>query len=389
MERFVQGDNCLKLFKEKGGSVDIDRVRRKRFEQSGCSNRFTITDGDDIGDLSTDSFLKLGKGCYTRSDKEFLENHLKFGKGVSPFAGELIFDTQIQKLETLPQPAHLGRVLHNSRSKVSALRNFISTVGEGLPLTTEILPPRQGKTHIYAKTFGLLFSLEKEGVLWVPQIHSYSFPHYLGRYVQLGYEKFCYPKDFPSEMAKIKTLPSKTRHVAIPVIVGGTTHANTMVLDRKTKKISFFEPHGLKSEGKFVRDRKKFVEKFVDKFKLKGYVFSEPEESCPWFGPQSIEARLPSEKPGTTTGYCESWANMFVYCKIKFPDLSDAEIHYGLTHGFTPSQLRNIVERFAAFAQDEGRKAIKNIPEKWSPATAFLYSKNPKRNVGMVCESFS
>nr|WNL49860.1 hypothetical protein MarFTMF_344 [Marseillevirus sp.] len=387
MERFVKGEKCLKLFEEKGNLLDIDRIRAKRFAQSGCANRFTIVDGNDIGDLSTDSFIKLGRGCYTRSDKEFLMSNLARGEK-APFAGELIFGSQIQKLDTLPPPALLGESVKNSRSKITALRKFISTVGKDLPLVTRDLGARRGVSHVYARTFGLIFSLEKEGILWVPKIHTYSWPHYFGRYIEVAYNKFCYPRDFPSEMEKVKTLPSKTRHVAIPVIVKEGEHANTMVLDRKTKKISFFEPHGLKSEGKFVRDRKKFVEKFINVFKLKGFTFSEPEETCPWFGPQSIESRLPYERPNIVTGYCETWSNMFVYCKIKFPELSDAEVHYGLTHGFTPSQLRSIVERFAAFAQDEGRKAVKNLPELWSPDTAFLLSKNPRRNVGTICENF-
>lgn len=385
MERFVKGEKCLKLFKEKGNLLDIDRARRKRFAQSGCVNRFSVVDGDDIGDLSADSFTKIGKVCYTRSDKKYLDFLLSTGQR-APFTGDVLLPADVQKLEKLPLPARLGKTIGSPKTKISALRAFASTVGVGLPLVSQI----QGKGkdgYVYLKTFSLLFSLEREGLVWTPRIQTQSRGKYFGKYIEARSDEFCYPKDMVSEMKKIKTLPSKTRYVVVPVIVDAGGHANTMVIDRKTKKVSFFEPYGMELGGKHIKSQRKFVEHFIQVFGLRGYSFIETAENCPWFGPQSIETRI-LHKTGAMTGYCETWSNLFVYCKIKFPDLSDAEIHYGLTHGASPAQLRDLVERFAAFAQNEGKKATKNFPEFQSPSKAFLYFDNPFRNVVNVCQKF-
>nr|WRK65139.1 hypothetical protein MarFTME_094 [Marseillevirus futianmevirus] len=388
MERFVEGEKCLKLFKEKGNLLDLDRARQKRFKQSGCANRFTITDGDDIGDISADSFLKVGKGCFARSDAPYLRNYWDKRMGSVPFAGKAVFPEQIREIEALPPPASLGQTVKSAKTKISALRDFISNVGVGLPPAAKKTIVVGGKEHLFVKSFGIIFSLEKNGLVWIPRIHGHSWPRYIGRYIEVNYDTFCYPKDLPEEMKKMKTLPSKTRHVVIPVVVQRGDHANTMVIDRKTKKISFFEPHGLTSAGKYSRDKGDFVRKFVEVFDLKGYSFVEQEETCPWFGPQSIESRLNRENPETVTGYCETWSNLFAYCKIKFPELSDAEIHYALTHGRTPAQLKDIAERFAAFSQSEGAKAVKSMRDFVSPTGAFTHYQNPYRDVGTICQKY-
>ncbi|BAU80140.1 hypothetical protein A9K97_gp211 [Tokyovirus A1] len=390
MERFVKGEKCLKLFKEKGNLLDIDRVRKKRFVQSGCVNRFSVVDGDDIGDLSSDSFLKIGRTCYTRPDKNYLERVLATGYNKDPFTGNVLLPEHIKTLETLPLPARLGQTVKTSKTKLSALREFTSTVGVGLPLLSEsFATKKEGVRYLYLKTFSLLFALEREGLLWVPRIHTWSeHGKYFGRYVEVKRDSFCYPKELVLEMKKVRTLPSKTRHVVVPIIVGGGEHANTMVIDRKTKKISFFEPHGVVSSKKYIKSQEGFVKKFAETFGLIGYAFAKTEENCPWFGPQSVESRA-SKVPGLITGYCETWANLFVYCKIKFPELSDAEIHYGLTHGVSPERLRDLAERFAAFAQSEGKKVVKGCPTyKDSPCKAFLYSGNPLTKDKALCQKF-
>lgn len=382
MNAFLVGENsqkCLSLFKEKGSFFDIQRAREKRWRDSGCKNRFSLNFGFDIGDLSNDSLLKTqGGACFVHSDFALLSGR----EGLSVFGGPPITQKDLQNMLDLPVEKSLGKELSNigvkPASKIRELREFLESVGRGLPTPWIFHEEEQGediRTTIGSMT--VLLSLEQEGKIWIPETHLY-FPtksgemSYGGRgALSVNDREMCFPITMKTQMKKIRRLPAKTRHVVVPVLVSRGGHANVLVIDRKKKRVSFFEPHGITSQDRFFQGTKEFLKAFIDTFDMFGYKAEYGESSCPWFGPQALEPRDEYK-----TGYCQTWTDLFVYCKIKFPELSDAEINYALTHGVTPREVRDRVERFAAFAWEEGRKAAKKS-KRYSdmPEKAFFFGK--------------
>ncbi|ALH06908.1 hypothetical protein PMV_210 [Port-miou virus] len=379
MDVFLKGKDkggCLKLFKEKGSLFDIQRAREKIWKESGCKNRFSFFHGIDIGDLSGDSLLKTEDGaCFVRSDSERLGRRI----GLSVFGGSPITQEDIDRVSKLPTEKSLGRELANlgikPASKIREMREFLNTVGRGLPVPWNILDKETGSSRDTLGSIVILLALEQEGVIWIPNSHLYhtipgGFLNYGGRgSISVNNREMCFPITFRTQMKKIRRLPARIRHVVVPVLVHHGAHANILVLDRKKKTVSFFEPHGLASRGTYFQGTTEFLKKFVDTFDLFGYKTEYGESSCPWFGPQTLE---PQEE--YKTGYCQTWTDLFVYCKVKFPELSDAEINYALTHGLAPKEVRDRVERFAAFAWSEGQKAAKNSKYyKDEPEKAYFF----------------
>ncbi|AMQ10783.1 hypothetical protein [Brazilian marseillevirus] len=379
MNAFLVGDNkekCLELFKEKGSFFDIQRAREKRWEQSGCKNRFSFAFGFDIGDLSKNSVFSKDGTCFVRSDSAFAQKSI----GQSFFGGNAISQEDAEQISRLPEEKGLSRELAKigvkPSSKLWAIREFLTNVGRGLPIPWDI-QQEEGKEEVRDTlvSISVLLSLEQQRLIWVPNSHLYfQAPKLLGvNYggrgsISVNGRQMCFAPSLRKEMKKVRTLPAKVRHVVVLVLVFYGEHANVLVLDRKKKTLSFFEPHGIVSKEKYFQGTKEFLQKFLETFDLIGYKAEYGESTCPWFGPQ---AREPQEE--YRTGYCQTWSDLFVYCKIKFPELSDAEIHYALTHGLTPREIRDRVERFAAFAWDEGKKAAqKSKYHKDDPEKAFF-----------------
>nr|WNL50335.1 hypothetical protein MarDSR_296 [Marseillevirus sp.] len=379
MDAFLKGKEkgeCLDLFKEKGSLFDIQRAREKRWKQSGCKNRFSFSYGIDIGDLSGDSLLKTEDGaCFVRSDSEKLSHRI----GLSVFGGKPISQKEVDDVFKLPNEKSLGRELANlgirPASKIREIREFLNTVGRGLPVPWNILDEETGTTRDTLGSIVILLALEQERVIWIPNSQLFHTTptgifNYGGRgSISVNDREMFFPVTFRTQMKKIRKLPARIRHVVIPVLVYHGAHANVLVLDRKKRTLSFFEPHGLASRDTYFQGTTEFLKKFIEIFDLYGYKAEYGESTCPWFGPQTLEPQQEYK-----TGYCQTWTDLFVYCKVKFPELSDAEIHYALTHGLTPREVRDRVERFAAFAWSEGKKAAKNSKYyKEDPEKAFFF----------------
>ncbi|AHC54859.1 hypothetical protein D1R32_gp142 [Tunisvirus fontaine2] len=381
MNSFVVGGPCIDLFKKNGSLFNLERAKEKRWEQSGCKNRFTFSSNFDIGDLSEDSVFSKDGTCFSRSDLSFARRHI----GKSFFGEPPVTEGDVEKVSELPHEISLSRELASigvkPSSKLAGIREFLSSVGRGLPIPWRIkLRPDNEKGDIRAMyaSISILLSLEQEGLIWVANSQLGGYRPNGGKYVHidrgaiaLGDRKFCFPPSFREEIKKIYGLPEKTRHVVVPVAVSRGKHANVLILDRKKKTVSFFEPHGIKSRDKYFQGTEEFLKKFIDEFGLEGYKGKYDEGTCPWSGPQAKEP-----KNDYDTGYCMTWTQLFIYCKMKFPELSDAEINYALTHGMTRSEIRDTVERFGAFAWDEGKKAAKKSKRyEDDPVKAFYYGK--------------
>ncbi|AHC54860.1 hypothetical protein D1R32_gp143 [Tunisvirus fontaine2] len=283
--------------------------------------------------------------------------------GFSVFGKTPVSQKNLEDIQKLPVEKNLGRELANMgirpASKLREIREFLDTVGRGLPVPWNVVEEETGAIRDMVGSITVLLSLEQEGKIWIPNSQLYYVHEgnisYGGRgTISVDGREMSFPTNFRTQMNKVRRLPAKTRHVVVPVLVSHGTHANVLVLDRKKKTVSFFEPHGLYSRDRYFQGTEEFLQKFLDTFGLLGYKIKYGEATCPWFGPQAIE---PQQE--YSTGYCQTWTDLFVYCKMRFPDLTDAELNYALTHGLTPREVRDRVERFAAFAWEEGKKAAK------------------------------
>lgn len=382
MDGFFTDQRCLQLVKAHGNVLDLERVAKKRFEQSGCKNRFTLQEGRDIGLLSRRSYIKTTKGnCFTSEEIKFVNS--KKDK---------------ETLKKLPVPESLTEALSKEglkyKRKYAPLKKFLDTVGKGMVVPLVI--SYAGKNEVRNLfSSGLYLSLEKQGGFYATKSRLYlegKFAAYPT--IFLLNDTFTFSPALIAEMRRLRlNSPFKQgeiRIIMVPLRVKknfdiNSSHANSLLIDRKKKEIFYFEPHGRVSKGKYIERQEDFVQKFIDYFKLKKYKNVEVEATCPWFGPQLREENY--EKGTPQTAYCITWNHLFAYCKAKFPDLSEVEIHEAMLEGRTPTEIRDLVERFGAFAWDETKKAAKYQKyHKESPRLASFYgSKSPEgRSVAPV-----
>lgn len=383
MHGFFTDKKCLELVKAHGEVLDIERVAKKRFEQSGCKNRFTFHSGRDIGLLSHDSYVKVGSGdCFTveeRGNIRALSNFTSDGKRmIEPYKKNELTYSYVKRLNGLKEPKILTEEFERQnikyKRKYAPLKDFLDNVGKGLPIPEEIISDN-GKKHRVLFTRGILKVLADERAIYLTKSALFNEKGKMGLYetISVGRGSFLYPSSLPKELQRVKA-----RIIAIPISVGlqeGFAHANILLIDRKKKEVFYFEPHGAIAYGQssFTRDTSAFVGKFMEVFGYSEYKKVDINESCPWFGPQAKEERYGKDLP--QTGYCLAWSDLFAYCKAKFPDLSEVEIHEAMLEKRSPTQIRGLVERFAAFVWAETERFLKRRGKTAQKADLIKFNK--------------
>ena len=97
-------------------------------------------------------------------------------------------------------------------------------------------------------------------------------------------------------------------------------HANALIIDRSLRTVELFEPHGDKNRGRYKqRDLEDVYYSLEEYFNDQEYEFLYPEEVCPSYGPQSLEAG--SLKMKNEDGYCEAWSLWYIEMRLKYPDI--------------------------------------------------------------------
>ncbi|ALX27522.1 hypothetical protein GMAR_ORF148 [Golden Marseillevirus] len=363
MSSFIRRDDsgeCLKLFREKGDLFDLDSAKEKLWKKSGCRNRFTFSQSREVSEFLPKDRLKTKEGdCFVRGDRKLLEYYM----------GKKIYNTTVdeklvQSVGQLPSHFTLDQELKfwgvKPKSSLSAAREFLKNVGRGLPVPWEIVQNPIFGPHGIRALFGskiILAVLEKEGVFF-PK-HTFDLPkkitgsndYHLGKgTIAVLKDKIYLPFGFLKDSQEFKD--SNARFAVLQVQVRNFTHANIIVIDKLKKTVTYFEPHGLSSaKPEYVKNPQNLIEKFIKGYKLDGYRGVYDESVCPWFGPQTLAyARY-------RAGYCETWSQLFVYMKVKFPELSNPQI-YEVLRTPRPEDMTDLIERFAAFAWDEGQKFV-------------------------------
>lgn len=367
MDKFIESkekEKCHTLIKSHGEILDLERVAKKRYTASGCRNRFTVAAGKDIGLLSKDSYKKTTTGsCFAKEDLRFLGEFSQTGY-IDPFTGGNLGTSDILNINLLNPSYDIVEGMEREsipyKRKFKPLQDMLENIGKGLtpPYEFHMISPEEEIRATHASRV-IFFVLEKMGKIYLPKT---VLPNIAGKFTERGTieaddDTIRYNKKMVVELHKfgINKIPraGKNRIVTIGVVVNKANHANILIIDRKKKEVFYLEPHGLKSSTTYIKDPMDFMKKFIQVFGLRDFKVIEVVENCPWFGPQSRESRL-----GYRTGYCQTWTELFAFCKAYFPDLSEPEIFEAMLGKRTPEQVRDLVERFAAFAWDQGKRAV-------------------------------
>ena len=137
-------------------------------------------------------------------------------------------------------------------------------------------------------------------------------------------------------------IPSKQRFIMIKLTVipnSFTTHANTVLYDKKLNKVIRFEPYGVNDivDGdELDREIKKVFEDAVGKT----VKYVRPEDYLLNFQWQTISHDSDTEKKilGDPVGYCLAWCYWFISIKMKNPDMDEKEL---MKHEFDKIKKQN------------------------------------------------
>lgn len=365
LEKFIVSpdkEKCMNLFRSHSDVLDLDRIAKKRWKQSGCKNRFTYQNSRDIGLLAPQDIIKTSSGtCYVKEDIPKIRAGFSgtFKVGTDPFTGKHFspkLSGKTEKIVDLKQALIEENLSFNQRTK--NLRKELETMGAGLR-HVEILD-EEG----YLVMFGIekIFSiLEQEKLVYIPNCSLFITESGIKLpTIFIEKDKFSYSSSLETEVKKA----AKTKRIIVLFAnVLNESHQNIIVIDTKKKEFIYFEPEGLFGE-KFATRKRDFFLTFSSLFEMEGYKLKEPIENCPWFGPQKIQSRMECEARKSTrkTGYCMAWSFLFAYCKIKYPNLSEAEIVDVMLGERTSRQLTDLVQRFGAYVSKISKEKI--FPER-------------------------
>ena len=120
-------------------------------------------------------------------------------------------------------------------------------------------------------------------------------------------------------------------------------HANCLIINILQKTIERFDPHG--GDGEAVYNQKLIDDslKKIFSMELKDYTYINYYESCPYIGPQALEAN--SEY---VHGLCVTWTTLYIVLRILNPKKSQDFIVKKMMEG-NPHHILSILLRFQKF----------------------------------------
>jgi hypothetical protein len=141
-----------------------------------------------------------------------------------------------------------------------------------------------------------------------------------------------------------------------------TGHSNVVIIDNKSKRLEFFEPHGA-SFGHHFNNIVNIQALFEKVIKLafpftRDYVFSNVAVSCP-LGPQSLQT--------PSAGHCLAWSLLFVLLRILNSGASEPNISstlYDFLIHIEGRSLDTLIRRFISF--------VKSLPKVEKPYSNSL-----------------
>ncbi|ALX27523.1 hypothetical protein GMAR_ORF149 [Golden Marseillevirus] len=245
-------------------------------------------------------------------------------------------------------------------SRTAELKSFLENMGKGLPVPFELTGERKG-IRMVTSSILILKVLQREGLVFFPMRkfeYTYKGKKRIGIPGSIAVEgnTIFLDKQYKKDAEDFQK--SKARFGGIVITTADAGHVNMLVLDKVKKTASFFEPNGYTSKDVFISEPEKMVKKFLELYGLDDYTVKYDESVCPFFGAQAVEGNAPRQ-----TGYCQTWSQLFLYCKVHFPELDDVEIQAAFVEKRFPKEVRDMVERFAAFAWDKGEKDIEMYNE--------------------------
>lgn len=117
----------------------------------------------------------------------------------------------------------------------------------------------------------------------------------------------------------------------------GDGHDNSVIIDRQSKTIEWFEPHGAKPDGEapeFAFLQHSVLPALGALFP--GYALSDAPQVCPAMGPQALE-------PSDTGGYCVCWSLMFLALRLLNPTWPALRITAQMVRGGTANYQGELV----------------------------------------------
>jgi len=118
-------------------------------------------------------------------------------------------------------------------------------------------------------------------------------------------------------------------YIYIPIGIeypNNTAHANLLFINKKTKTIELFDPHGKLDSFKIKENNT--VQLLVKAltfdhpfYILNTYKFIYSEDICPIYSFQLLDNIENDIKPGDYGGFCLTWSMWFLEMKIKYPDI--------------------------------------------------------------------
>lgn len=142
-------------------------------------------------------------------------------------------------------------------------------------------------------------------------------------------------------------------------------HANGIVFDFETRRLTRFEPHGGHRDTIFdqrvIDDafQKDFIEgrgriggpngrpmNASEKAMFSGWTYVAPKNYCGWWGPQAIENRATSRLKNEP-GYCSAWSLIYMHFRVMNPTLTDSQASNYFKE--RPEKLLKMIREYAAY----------------------------------------
>jgi hypothetical protein len=210
-----------------------------------------------------------------------------------------------------------------------------------------------GEFSNYAfKVIAKLFE-NKCSVLTLNKSKNYNINYGLNfEYIDISKDKKIYMVNLDASIPQISRCLSKdSSAIVLPITL--PKHKNLMLYIRETNTFEYFEPHkDYEGDDYDFEDVKEWVIKLIDKLVLFKLIPEEPTIIWPsdlcYVGIQGLER-------GTErTGLCQVWSFIYLYFRLKFPDVAWTNIEkfiYKNTNIFG-----YLVDGFLEFILEEARK---------------------------------
>jgi len=144
--------------------------------------------------------------------------------------------------------------------------------------------------------------------------------------------------------------PKALIHLGMFLKSKGAGHANALLIDKRDRTVSVFEPNGagfqeFREAGTTLG---KFVVQYLSKRGFGSYTLRPSDLVCPYFGVQAREhAAFRARNPkGKSPGYCFVWSLMYMHYHILNPDATHEQVQQAMMKNYSNEELEDRVIRY-------------------------------------------